>query len=232
MPDGERSSRSRRVAAVEGGRRQAARLRDAAVRRHRRQRVHRRRRRTTSATSSRPSIRRSIWELNIWYHTLNCGMHDADQRRDRFSLHLRRQGRPGPHLREARPKTSRSTSTPGSQGVKDGRSYCGDGLSHLFDFKVNDVGVGEAGPDGKISQLEPRQAGQGEGHVRRRGAARAEKPTTETEAIRNSAARSEAVLARRAGPHRRHAQGAGRADRQRPAGRDEGDRRRRLRCRR
>ena len=28
------------------------------------------------------------------------------------------------------------------QGLKDGRSYCGDGLSHLFDFKVNDFEVG------------------------------------------------------------------------------------------
>ena len=28
---------------------------------------------TAPATSSRRSTRRSIWELNIWYHTLNCG---------------------------------------------------------------------------------------------------------------------------------------------------------------
>lgn len=35
-------------------------------------------------------------------------------------------------------------------GVRDGRSYCGDGLSHLFDFAVNGVGVGEPGSGGKI----------------------------------------------------------------------------------
>ena len=29
--------------------------------------------RTTRSTSSRPSTRRPLWELNIWYHTLNCG---------------------------------------------------------------------------------------------------------------------------------------------------------------
>ena len=51
----------------------SAQLRDAAVRRHRRQRIHRRHGRTGPATSSRPSTRRYPWEMNIWYHTLNCG---------------------------------------------------------------------------------------------------------------------------------------------------------------
>ena len=41
-----------------------------------------------------------VWEINIWYHTLNCGYTDADQRRDRFSVHLRRARGPGPDLRE------------------------------------------------------------------------------------------------------------------------------------
>jgi hypothetical protein len=43
--------------------------------------------------------------------------------------------------------------------LKDGRSYCGDGLSHILDFKVNDVDVGAPGSDGKISQLNLAQAG-------------------------------------------------------------------------
>ena len=38
-----------------------------------------------------------VWELNIWYHTLNCGYRCADQRRDRFSLHLRRLNATGKH---------------------------------------------------------------------------------------------------------------------------------------
>ena len=37
------------------------------------------------------------------------------------------------------------------QGVKEGRSYVGDGRSHLIDFRVNDRGVGEAGSELKLS---------------------------------------------------------------------------------
>ncbi len=42
------------------------------------------------------------WELNIWYHTLNCRLPHPHQRRDRFPVHLRRARRPGPQLRQAR----------------------------------------------------------------------------------------------------------------------------------
>ncbi|MFO0906038.1 MAG: hypothetical protein U0939_23730, partial [Pirellulales bacterium] len=38
-------------------------------------------------------------------------------------------------------------------GIRDGRSYCGDGLSHLFDFQVGGLGVGEKGKDGRASFL-------------------------------------------------------------------------------
>jgi hypothetical protein len=38
-------------------------------------------------------------------------------------------------------------------GVKDGRSYCSDGLTHLFDFKVNELNVGEPGDEGRASVL-------------------------------------------------------------------------------
>ncbi len=29
------------------------------------------------------------------------------------------------------------------EGLRDGRSYCGDGLSHILDFKVDEIGVGQ-----------------------------------------------------------------------------------------
>ena len=38
-------------------------------------------------------------------------------------------------------------------GIKDGRSYCCDGLSHLINFQVNGLGVGEAAQGGKPSVL-------------------------------------------------------------------------------
>src|SRR5690606_17994757 len=37
--------------------------------------------------------------------------------------------------------------------LRDGRSYCCDGLSHLIDFEVNGLAVGEKGADGKNSAL-------------------------------------------------------------------------------
>ena len=70
-------------------------------------------------------------------------------------------------------------------GVKDGRSYCGDGRSHIFDFKVNDVAVGEPGSNGKLSQLD--LAKPGKVKVTFDVAARLEeKPTPETEKIRHA----------------------------------------------
>jgi hypothetical protein len=39
------------------------------------------------------------------------------------------------------------------RGIRDGRSYCCDGLSHLIDFRVNGLGVGEQGAGGKASVL-------------------------------------------------------------------------------
>src|SRR5690606_1715937 len=38
-------------------------------------------------------------------------------------------------------------------GIRDGRSYCGDGRSHVFDFRVNDVALGEPGSGGAVSQV-------------------------------------------------------------------------------
>ena len=42
---------------------------------------------------------------------------------------------------------------PWVKGIRDGRSYCSDGLSHLLDFKVNQLEAGTAGPNGRVSVL-------------------------------------------------------------------------------
>jgi hypothetical protein len=39
------------------------------------------------------------------------------------------------------------------EGIRDGRSYCCDGLSHLVDFSVNGLGVGEKGDQDRASFL-------------------------------------------------------------------------------
>tara|TARA_R110002049_G_scaffold285698_4_gene467097 strand:- start:267237 stop:269624 length:2388 start_codon:yes stop_codon:yes gene_type:complete len=83
----------------------------------------------------------SLWELNIWYHTLNCGMTSRISGEtdfpciygDRVGL-----GRIYVQLDDDEPLNYDRWVA----GLKDGRSYCGDGLSHVIDFQVDGLGVG------------------------------------------------------------------------------------------
>jgi hypothetical protein len=99
-----------------------------------------------------------VWELNIWYHTLNCGYTARVSGETDF-----------PCIYGERVGLGRSyvklTGKPGQSldyddwvnGIRDGRSYVGDGLSHLIDFRVSDgertLGVGEPGEKGRASVL-------------------------------------------------------------------------------
>ncbi|MEZ6126017.1 MAG: CehA/McbA family metallohydrolase [Planctomycetaceae bacterium] len=88
----------------------------------------------------------AIWELNVWYHTLNCGMTSRISGEtdfpciygDRVGL-----GRIYVQLNDDQPLNYDHW----VQGLKDGRSYCGDGLSHVLNFAINDVGVGTRNSD-------------------------------------------------------------------------------------
>ena len=53
---------------------------------------------------------------------------------------------------------------PGVKGSNMGRSYVGDGRSHLIDFQVNDIRMGESGGELK---LDAPDNGQGDGPGRR-----------------------------------------------------------------
>ena len=87
----------------------------------------------------------AIWELNIWYHTLNCGMTVPISGEtdfpciydDRVGL-----GRVYVKLDEGEPLSYDGW----VRGLKDGRSYCTDGLSHIVDFSIGGLGVGEREP--------------------------------------------------------------------------------------
>ena len=97
-----------------------------------------------------------IWELSPWYHTLNCGFTCRISGETDF-----------PCIYGERVGLGRSYVELGERldydswvnGLKHGRSYVGDGLSHLFDFEVNGLGVGEPGDQDRASFL---QAGAGE----------------------------------------------------------------------
>ena len=86
----------------------------------------------------------AIWELNIWYHTLNCGMKSRISGEtdfpciygDRVGL-----GRVYVQLDDDQDLNYKTW----IQGLKEGRSYCGDGLSHILDFSVNGLAMGTRG---------------------------------------------------------------------------------------
>ncbi|QDU64108.1 hypothetical protein Pan216_49970 [Planctomycetes bacterium Pan216] len=82
------------------------------------------------------------WELNIWYHTLNCGYRCRISGETDFPcIYGERVG-----LGRVYVKVDGELNYPDwVQGLKDGRSYVSDGLSHLLDFTVDDVAVGEKG---------------------------------------------------------------------------------------
>ena len=102
----------------------------------------------------------AIWELNIWYHTLNCGMTSRISGEtdfpciygDRVGL-----GRIYVQLDDDQPLNYDNWVA----GLKDGRSYCGDGLSHILDFQVNGFGVGKKrSPESSTSRLDIPAAGE------------------------------------------------------------------------
>jgi hypothetical protein len=125
----------------------------------------------------------SIWELNIWYHTLNCGMTTRISGETDFPCIYGDKVGLG-RIYVKMPTDKLVEYDPWVQGLKDGRSYCGDGLSHLFDFAVNGLEVGTKGSSGKASHLDLKAPGKI--HVTCDAAALlAEKPTPETEAIRS-----------------------------------------------
>jgi hypothetical protein len=115
-----------------------------------------------------------IWELNIWYHTLNCGYTCRISGETDFPcIYGERVG-----LGRIYVKLDKDQPLDFDQfalGIRDGRSYCCDGLSHLYDFKVNDLGVGEKGAGGRPSVLVIKQGGKLE-ITTRAAALLAEKP--------------------------------------------------------
>ena len=86
----------------------------------------------------------SVWELNMWYQTLNCGFRTRASGETDF-----------PCIYGERVGIGRSyVKMPGkldfdswTEGIRQGRCYVSDGSSHLLDFQVNDIKVGENGSE-------------------------------------------------------------------------------------
>jgi hypothetical protein len=87
-----------------------------------------------------------VWELNIWYHTLNVGFRTRISGETDFPCIY--DGKVG--LGRTYAKLEGLTYAGWLAGLQAGRSYVSDGKSHLMDFKVNGTAAGPAGAAGDL----------------------------------------------------------------------------------
>ena len=91
------------------------------------------------------------WELNIWYQTLNAGFRTRISGETDFPcIYSERVGLGRSYVKLG----SKWTYEDWCEGIRAGRNYVGDGLSHLIDCRADEVVMGEGG-----SQLNLRVAG-------------------------------------------------------------------------
>jgi hypothetical protein len=89
------------------------------------------------------------WELNIWYHTLNCGFRTKLSGETDFPcIYGERVGLGRVYVKLV---DSPLDFDRWCDGIKQGRSYVSDGRSHLINYQVNDLGVGESGSELKLA---------------------------------------------------------------------------------
>ncbi len=88
-------------------------------------------------------------ELNMWYHSLNAGFRvRASGETDFPCIYGERVGIGRSYVKI----DGRLTYDDWCEGVRLGRTYVSDGFSHLIDFKVNDVAVGEKGSELRLEK--------------------------------------------------------------------------------
>ena len=88
-----------------------------------------------------------VWELNIWYHTLNCGFRTRISGETDFPcIYGERVGLGRSYVKLDGPLDFDRW----CEGIRQGRNYVSDGKSHLMDFKVGGLGVGENGSEVSI----------------------------------------------------------------------------------
>jgi hypothetical protein len=91
----------------------------------------------------------SIWELNIWYHTLNTGFRTRISGETDFPcIYGERVGLGRSYVK----LEGKLDFDAWVNGLRDGRSYVSDGKSHLPDFRVNDISAGIRGSELKLQK--------------------------------------------------------------------------------
>lgn len=95
-----------------------------------------------------------VWELNMWYHVLNCGYEPKISGETDFPcIYGDRVGLGRSYVKIDKPRVDFETWV---EGVRKGRSYVSDGFSHLMDFNVEGIEPGD-GHSGKVDLEAPRK---------------------------------------------------------------------------
>ncbi len=90
-----------------------------------------------------------VWELNIWYHTLNCGFRTRISGETDFPcIYGEKVGLGRSYVK----LDGKLDYDQWCEGIRKGRNYVGDGKSHLMDFKIDGVAMGERGSELRLSK--------------------------------------------------------------------------------
>jgi hypothetical protein len=91
----------------------------------------------------------SVWELNMWYQTLNVGFHTRISGETDFPcIYGERVGLGRSYVKLDGPLTYADW----CEGIRQGKNYVSDGRSHLMDFKINGTTMGEHGSELKLGE--------------------------------------------------------------------------------
>jgi hypothetical protein len=92
-----------------------------------------------------------VWELNIWYHTLNSGFRTRIGGETDFPcIYAERVGMGRSYVQ----LNGQLDYDSWIKGLRDGRAYVSDGKSHLMDFRVNNLLVGTEGSELKLDKAQ------------------------------------------------------------------------------
>ena len=93
----------------------------------------------------------SLWELNMWYQTLNCGFRTRLSGETDFPCVFdERVGLVRSYFKSDGPMSYGSY----MKAIKEGRSYISDGSSHIVDFTVNGLEVGTKNSELSLARTE------------------------------------------------------------------------------
>ncbi|MHB8521918.1 MAG: CehA/McbA family metallohydrolase [Limisphaerales bacterium] len=90
-----------------------------------------------------------VWELNMWYQTLNVGFRTRISGETDFPcIYGERVGLGRSYVK----LDDKLNYQDWCQGIREGRNYVSDGRSHLLDFKVNATAMGDHGSELRLAQ--------------------------------------------------------------------------------